>query len=151
MKVQLSATIDAELSVKLSKRIKESEMTKSAYIQKLIENDIGFEKSVIPEKIEVSQKVLKRRLVYDVLRTSKQDTLTSPPFRYKISKAKLDGEYYYPYGKKERTHHAGVSIATVFADDRLFDIRKTELEDILRTLSARGDIFQPKKGYFLIV
>jgi len=150
MKVQLSATIDAELSVRMSERIKESDMSKSAYIQTLIEKDLGFEKSVIPEKIEVSKKVSKKRLVYDVLRTSKQDTITSPALRLPKLQIHSDGGYYYPFGKEESTYNA-VPMARIFADDRLSHVRKTELEEILRTLSARGEIIQPKKDYFLIV
>jgi hypothetical protein len=150
MKVQLSVTIDAELSMKLSKRIKESQMSKSAYIQRLIENDVGLKKSVIPESIEVSQKLSKRRLVIDVIRTSKHDSITYPPIKFKINKEKIDAEYYYPFGKQETTHNA-VSIATVFADDRLSNIRKTELEKILNRLMTVGSIMQPKKDYFQVV
>ena len=130
MKVQLSATIDAELSVKLSKRIKQSEMSKSAYIQKLIENDLGLGESVI--------------------KTAKQEIVVSPPIRLPIKKLEADSEYYYPFGKLETSYEA-VSISTIFADDRLSGVRKTELEDILKKFSMSGLIIQPKKDYFQIV
>jgi hypothetical protein len=153
MKVQLSATIDAELSVKLSKRIKQSEMSKSAYIQQLIENDLGLEKSDVSDMIKVSPKIsekrLKERLVMEVIKTAKQDRVVSPPHRIPISKLEVDSEYYYPFGKLETSYEA-VSISTIFADDRLSSVRKTELEEILNKFNMVGLIYQPKKDYFRI-
>lgn len=154
MKVQLSATIDAELSVKLSKRIKQSEMSKSAYIQKLIENDLGLGESVVSEtniyRPKISEKRLKERLVMEVIKTAKQEIVVSPPIRLPIKKLEVDSEYYYPFGKLETSYEA-VSISTIFADDRLSGVRKTELEDILKRFSMNGLIIQPKKDYFQIV
>ena len=154
MKVQLSATIDAELSVRLGKRIKESGLSKSAYIQQLIQNDLGLEESVVAEINKItpksSEKVLKKRLVLEVIKTAKRETIVSPPYRLPISKLEVDSKYYYPFGKLDTSYEA-VSISTIFADERLSGLRKTELEDILKKLSMNGMIMQPKKDYFQIV
>ena len=150
MKVQLSATIDAELSVKLSNKIKESNMSKSAYIQTLIEKDLGAIESVISVKKEVPKKFQTERLVIDVLKSVKPKSFTRPATRFKLSKLTTDGEYYYPFGKEDKTFTA-VPIESLFGDQRLVSIRKPELEDILNRLMMNGRIFQPVKDCFEVV
>ena len=158
MKVQLSATIDADLSVKLSNKINESNMSKSAYIQALIEKDLGANESVLPVEKKIPKKKQFERLVIDVLKSSKKKTFTRPPIKYTQSelsktffgKFEYDGEYYYPYGKDDFTFTA-IPIGTLFADERLVSLRKPELEDTLNKLMRMGRVFQPVKDCFEVL
>ena len=150
MKVQLSATIDAELSVKLSNKIKESNMSKSAYIQGLIKKDLGANESIIPAKKDVPKKFQSERLVIDVLNSIKPKSFTRSATKFKLSKLTIDGEYYYPFGKEDTTFTA-VPIESLFGDQRLVSVRKPELEDILHRLMMNGRIYQPVKDCFKVV